>query len=151
MKKAHIAALMASVLALTACNQGPSEAELELKKKELELKERELAQQTNQINMDVKRAQLAEEARQNELAKRPTERVVRQQAVVVTQSGSNVILRALPSRSAAARAKIFDSEQVWIVGETEKCEIISNHKGCWVKVQSSVGEGYLFDAYLQRF
>ena len=139
--------VLLSFIGLTGCNRMQSEKELELKAKELALKEQELAQQQGaQINTDAKRAEL-----KNDTLQANAERVVRQNAMVITQSGGPALLRALPTRNSAALGKLYDSERVVIVGETNNCDIVQNHKGCWVKINSSSGQGYFFDAYLQRY
>lgn len=78
------------------------------------------------------------------------EKVVRYNASVLTENGSFVVLRAEPGRNSAAKAQIGDSEWVTVVSETDRCENIDNKQGCWVKVQTGSGNGYLFSAYLQH-
>lgn len=81
---------------------------------------------------------------------RTTERVVRKRAWVVTQHGSNVMVRRSPSRSAGKVGYLYDTEEIWVVGETNKCEVINGIQGCWVKVVDVNGlTGYSFGGYLQ--
>jgi hypothetical protein len=94
--------------------------------------------------------QMAQNQAQNVAAESKLETVVRRNAVVVTQTGGNVLLRSTASKSASMLGKVFDLENVIVVGETSTCEIIDNHQGCWVKVLTNSGKtGYLFDAYIK--
>ena len=78
------------------------------------------------------------------------EKIIRKNAIVMTQSGGNAILRSEASKNAIELEKLYDQENIVVVGETSNCEVLNNHKGCWVKIVSSAGtSGYLFDAYLQ--
>jgi hypothetical protein len=139
----NICIALASVLTLSACGGGDSELkqkELDLKAKELELKSQELAA--------GKKADLAQDSK--EAAEKKIEKIVRKNAVVVTQSGGNAILRSQANKNSKELEKLYDMEDVVVVGETSNCEILNNHNGCWVKIVSSAGtSGYLFDAYLQ--
>lgn len=83
-------------------------------------------------------------------AKAPSERIVRHRASVLTQYGGNVIVRQSPNKNSAKKGYLYDQEEIWVVGITDKCETINKLEGCWVKVIDSVGlTGYSFDAYLQ--
>lgn len=83
------------------------------------------------------------------VAQQPTEQVVRYHAQVITQYGGNVIVRNSPSKSGRKLGYLYDSEQVYVIGITNKCEVINNIEGCWVKVRDSQGlVGYSFGGYL---
>jgi Tfp pilus assembly protein PilP len=132
---------LVSVLVLAACgDSAQKQKELELKEKELDLKSQELASK--------KKVELAQESQAAQAKK--IEKIVRKNAVVVTQSGGNAILRSQANKNSRQLEKLYDMENIVVVGETQNCEIINNHQGCWVKVVSSAGtSGYLFDAYMQ--
>ncbi|MFC0819717.1 SH3 domain-containing protein [Moraxella marmotae] len=79
-----------------------------------------------------------------------SERVVRKRAYVLTQHGSNVMVRSAPNRNARKIGYLYDTEEIWVVGETSNCHTVNGLYGCWVKVVDSNGlTGYSFDAYLQ--
>lgn len=79
------------------------------------------------------------------------ERIVRYTAKVVTQEGSNVMVRKEPNRSAQKLTYLYDSEIVTVTGETNVCETIGRLNGCWVRVIDSAGAtGYVFNAFLKR-
>lgn len=132
---------LASVLSLVACGDSATkQKELELKERELDLKSQELAA--------GKKADLAQETQVAQAKK--IEKIVRKNAIVVTQSGGNALLRSQANKNSKQLEKLYDMENIVVVGETQNCEIINNHQGCWVKVVSSAGtSGYLFDAYVQ--
>lgn len=78
------------------------------------------------------------------------EKIVRYPASVLTQYGGNVIVRKEPNKNSPKKGLLYDQEEIWVVGITDKCETINKLEGCWVKVIDSVGlSGYSFDAYLQ--
>lgn len=139
----RIMASIATIALLFGCNNGDSaqkQKEIELKEREIALKEQELA--------NNKKAQLAQDTQA--AAAKSVEKIVRREAMVITQSGGNAILRSQPSKSSRQIEKLYDSERILVVGQTSACEVINNHQGCWVKIISSSGaSGYLFDAYLQ--
>lgn len=77
------------------------------------------------------------------------ERVVRHVAQVITQYGGNVLVRSTPSKSGRKLGYLYDTEQVYVIGETGICEVINGISGCWVKVRDSQGlVGYSFGGYL---
>lgn len=79
-----------------------------------------------------------------------SERVVRKRAYVLTQHGSNVMVRSAPNRNARKVGYLYDGEDIWVVGETTNCQTINGLYGCWVKVVDAAGlTGYSFGAYLQ--
>lgn len=85
-----------------------------------------------------------------EPAPKVRERVVRKRAYVLTQHGSNVMVRSEPNLNARKVGYLYDGEDAWVIGETTNCQTINNLYGCWVKVKDSNGlTGYSFDAYLQ--
>lgn len=76
--------------------------------------------------------------------------MVRYPAKVLTQYGSNVIVRSHPSKAGRKIGFLYDQEQVYVIGETNNCETINGLYGCWVKVIDANGlTGYSFGAYLQ--
>ncbi|OOR92822.1 hypothetical protein B0181_01430 [Moraxella caviae] len=78
-----------------------------------------------------------------------SERVVRHRATVLTQYGGRVLVRQAPSRGGRQLGYLYDQEEVWVVGETNRCETINGLYGCWVKVVDVTGlTGYSFGAYL---
>lgn len=78
------------------------------------------------------------------------ERVVRKPAYVLTQHGSNVMVRRSPNKNSAKVGYLYDGEDIWVVGETNNCQTINGLYGCWVKVVDAHGlTGYSFGAYLQ--
>lgn len=79
-----------------------------------------------------------------------TESVVRYRAQVLTQYGGKVVVRSAPSKNGRKLGFIYDQEEVWVVGETNNCEVINKIDGCWVKVMDSQRlVGYSFGGYLQ--
>ncbi len=83
-------------------------------------------------------------------APRVAEKVVRHRAQVLTQYGGKVVVRNSPSQNGRKLGFLYDQEEVWVVGETDKCETINNIYGCWVKVMDSQRlVGYSFGGYLQ--
>jgi len=79
-----------------------------------------------------------------------TETVVRYRASVLTQYGGKVLVRQSPSKNAKKLGFLYDQEEVWVIGETNKCEVINRIDGCWVKVMDSQSlVGYSFGGYLQ--
>ena len=132
--------LVITLLLVSCGDSAQKQKELELKEKELELKSQELAAD--------KKAELAQESQAAQAKK--VEKIVRKNAIVITQSGGNAILRSQASKNSKELEKLYDMENIVVVGETQNCEVLNNHQGCWVKVVSSAGtSGYLFDAYVQ--
>lgn len=79
-----------------------------------------------------------------------TETVVRYRAQVLTQYGSKVLVRQAPSKNGRKLGFLYDQEEVFVIGETDKCEVINRIEGCWVKVMDSQRlVGYSFGGYLQ--
>lgn len=79
-----------------------------------------------------------------------TETVVRYRAQVLTQYGGKVLVRQAPSKSGRKLGFLYDQEEVFVIGETDKCEVINRIEGCWVKVMDSQRlVGYSFGGYLQ--
>ena len=79
-----------------------------------------------------------------------TETVVRYRAQVLTQYGGKVLVRQAPSKNGRKLGFLYDQEEVFVIGETDKCEVINRIEGCWVKVMDSQRlVGYSFGGYLQ--
>ncbi len=79
-----------------------------------------------------------------------TETVVRYRANVLTQYGGKVLVRQAPSKTSKKLGFLYDQEEVWVIGETNKCEVINRIEGCWVKVMDvNRLVGYSFGGYLQ--
>lgn len=79
-----------------------------------------------------------------------TETVVRYRASVLTQYGGKVLVRQAPSKTSKKLGFLYDQEEVWVIGETNKCEVINRIEGCWVKVMDvNRLVGYSFGGYLQ--
>lgn len=79
-----------------------------------------------------------------------TETVVRYRAQVLTQYGGKVLVRQAPSKNGRKLGFLYDQEEVYVIGETDKCEVINRIEGCWVKVMDSQRlVGYSFGGYLQ--
>jgi len=82
-------------------------------------------------------------------APKPTEKLTRYPAFVITASGSGTInLRGGPSTSNIAVKQLRDGQELQVIAETNKCEDAGG--GCWVKVQVGDLKGYVSNAYLQR-
>ena len=105
-----------------------------------------------------KRLAIEEERKQEETKKaeekktaapKPTEKLTRYPAFVITASGSGTInLRGGPSTSNIAVKQLRDGQELQVIAETNKCEDAGG--GCWVKVQVGDLKGYVSNAYLQR-
>lgn len=79
-----------------------------------------------------------------------TETVVRYRASVLTQYGGKVLVRQAPSKNAKKLGFLYDREEVIVIAETNKCEVINRIEGCWVKVRDVQNlVGYSFGGYLQ--
>lgn len=79
-----------------------------------------------------------------------TESVVRYRAQVLTQYGGKVVVRSAPSTNGRKLGFLYDQEEVWVIGETNNCEVITSIEGCWVKVMDSQRlVGYSFGGFLQ--
>ena len=78
------------------------------------------------------------------------EKVVRHRASVLTQYGGKVVVRQTPYQNGRKLGFLYDQEEVWVIGETDRCETINKIYGCWVKVMDSQRlVGYSFGGYLQ--
>lgn len=126
------------------------------------------AQEEEQKQDEVKKRLAIEEERKQEEAKKkleqeetkkaeekktaapkPTEKLTRYPAFVITASGSGTInLRGGPSTSNIAVKQLRDGQELQVIAETNKCEDAGG--GCWVKVQVGDLKGYVSNAYLQR-
>ena len=79
-----------------------------------------------------------------------SEKVVRHRASVLTQYGGKVVVRQTPYQNGRKLGFLYDQEEVWVIGETDRCETINKIYGCWVKVMDSQRlVGYSFGGYLQ--
>ena len=108
-------------------------------KKKLEQEEKKKKQQE-----ETKKAEEKKTA-----APKPTEKLTRYPAFVITASGSGTInLRGGPSTSNIAVKQLRDGQELQVIAETTKCEDAGG--GCWVKVQVGDLKGYVSNAYLQR-
>lgn len=110
-----------------------------------------------QMEMEEKAAKQKMAPQQNAESVQPTgkvkftEKVVRYPATVVTQSGyGDLSLRGEPSTTGIEISKVYDGNEVQVITKTNKCEVIRNIQGCWVKVQLDNTKGYMFDGYLNR-
>lgn len=69
----------------------------------------------------------------------------------VSRTGSNIIIRSQPNRSAARRSHLEFGEGVTVIAETNRCETINGLYNCWLKVRDGYGTvGYVFGGYLNR-
>ena len=93
-----------------------------------------------------------QKAAQQKATPKMTEKIVRYPATVVTQSGyGDLSLRGEASTKGLEVGKVYDGNEVTVIAKTNKCEVIGNIDGCWVKVQLDTGvKGYMFDGYLNR-
>ena len=93
-----------------------------------------------------------QKASQQKATPKMTEKIVRYPATVVTQSGyGDLSLRGEASTKGLEVGKVYDGNEVTVIAKTNKCEVIGNIDGCWVKVQLDSGvKGYMFDGYLNR-
>jgi hypothetical protein len=93
-----------------------------------------------------------QKAAQQKATPKMTEKIVRYPATVVTQSGyGDLSLRGEASTKGLEVGKVYDGNEVTVIAKTNKCEVIGNIDGCWVKVQLDSGvKGYMFDGYLNR-
>lgn len=105
-----------------------------------------------QMEAEAKAAQQKAQQQQKAAAKpKLTEKVVRYPATVVTQSGyGDLSLRGEPSTQGLEISKVYDGDEVTVISRTNKCEVIRNVEGCWVKVKLDNAQGYMFDGYLNR-
>ena len=93
-----------------------------------------------------------QKAAQQKATPKMTEKIVRYPATVVTQSGyGDLSLRGEASTKGLEVGKVYDGNEVTVIAKTNKCEVIGDIDGCWVKVQLDSGvKGYMFDGYLNR-
>ena len=108
-------------------------------KKKLEQEEKKKNQQEKTKKAEEKKT----------AAPKPTEKLTRYPAFVITASGSGTInLRGGPSTSNIAVKQLRDGQDLQVIAEINKCEDAGG--GCWVKVQVGDLKGYVSNAYLQR-
>lgn len=80
-----------------------------------------------------------------------SEKPARYPATIVTSSGYGALsLRGEPSIKGIQAASVYDGEEVQVIAETNRCEVIDGARGCWYKVDIGGVKGYMFSAYLQR-
>lgn len=105
-----------------------------------------------QLKMEAEEKAAQQKAAQQKATPKMTEKIVRYPATVVTQSGyGDLSLRGEASTKGLEVGKVYDGNEVTVIAKTNKCEVIGNIDGCWVKVQLDSGvKGYMFDGYLNR-
>ena len=123
-------------------------------KKRLAIEEERKQEETKKkLEQEEKKKKQQEETKKAEekktAAPKPTEKLTRYPAFVITASGSGTInLRGGPSTSNIAVKQLRDGQELQVIAETNKCEDAGG--GCWVKVQVGDLKGYVSNAYLQR-
>ncbi len=115
--------------------------------------ERKQEEAKKKLEQEEKKKKQQEETKKAEekktAAPKPTEKLTRYPAFVITASGSGTInLRGGPSTSNIAVKQLRDGQDLQVIAETNKCEDAGG--GCWVKVQVGDLKGYVSNAYLQR-
>lgn len=115
--------------------------------------ERKQEEAKKKLEQEEKKKKQQEETKKAEekktAAPKPTEKLTRYPAFVITASGSGTInLRGGPSTSNIAVKQLRDGQELQVIAETNKCEDAGG--GCWVKVQVGDLKGYVSNAYLQR-
>lgn len=125
----------------------------EAKQKRAQEEERKQEEAKKKLEQEEKKKNQQEETKKAEekktAAPKPTEKLTRYPAFVITASGSGTInLRGGPSTSNIAVKQLRDGQDLQVIAETNKCEDAGG--GCWVKVQVGDLKGYVSNAYLQR-
>ena len=125
----------------------------EVKKRLAIEEERKQEEAKKKLEQEEKKKKQQEETKTAEekktAAPKPTEKLTRYPAFVITASGSGTInLRGGPSTSNIAVKQLRDGQELQVIAETNKCEDAGG--GCWVKVQVGDLKGYVSNAYLQR-
>lgn len=125
----------------------------EVKKRLAIEEERKQEEAKKKLEQEEKKKKQQEETKKAEekktAAPKPTEKLTRYPAFVITASGSGTInLRGGPSMSNIAVKQLRDGQELQVIAETTKCEDAGD--GCWVKVQVGDLKGYVSNAYLQR-
>jgi len=125
----------------------------EVKKRLAIEEERKQEEAKKKLEQEEKKKKQQEETKKAEekknAAPKPTEKLTRYPAFVITASGSGTInLRGGPSTSNIAVKQLRDGQDLQVIAETNKCEDAGG--GCWVKVQVGDLKGYVSNAYLQR-
>ena len=125
----------------------------EAKQKRAQEEERKQEEAKKKLEQEEKKKNQQEETKKAEekktAAPKPTEKLTRYPAFVITASGSGTInLRGGPSTSNIAVKQLRDGQELQVIAETNKCEDAGG--GCWVKVQVGDLKGYVSNAYLQR-
>ncbi len=125
----------------------------EVKKRLAIEEERKQEEAKKKLEQEEKKKKQQEETKKAEekktAAPKPTEKLTRYPAFVITASGSGTInLRGGPSTSNIAVKQLRDGQELQVIAETNKCEDAGG--GCWVKVQVGDLKGYVSNAYLQR-
>lgn len=125
----------------------------EAKQKRAQEEERKQEEAKKKLEQEEKKKKQQEETKKAEekktAAPKPTEKLTRYPAFVITASGSGTInLRGGPSTSNIAVKQLRDGQDLQVIAETNKCEDAGG--GCWVKVQVGDLKGYVSNAYLQR-
>nr|WP_314053325.1 SH3 domain-containing protein [uncultured Neisseria sp.] len=125
----------------------------EVKKRLAIEEERKQEEAKKKLEQEEKKKKQQEETKKAEekktAAPKPTEKLTRYPAFVITASGSGTInLRGGPSTSNIAVKQLRDGQELQVIAETTKCEDAGG--GCWVKVQVGDLKGYVSNAYLQR-
>lgn len=141
-------------------------AQREAKEREQKQKEEQLAREDQirqeaeesvkarlQMEAEEKAAKAKQENPASQKAAEPkfTQKAANYPARVVTQSGyGELSLRGEPSDKGLKVGGVYDGDEVTVRARTNKCEVIGEMDGCWVKVQINGIQGYMFDGYLQR-
>lgn len=125
----------------------------EAKQKRAQEEEQKQEEAKKKLEQEEKKKKQQEETKKAEekktAAPKPTEKLTRYPAFVITASGSGTInLRGGPSTSNIAVKQLRDGQDLQVIAETNKCEDAGG--GCWVKVQVGDLKGYVSNAYLQR-
>lgn len=125
----------------------------EVKKRLAIEEERKQEEAKKKLEQEEKKKKQQEETKKAEekktAAPKPTEKLTRYPAFVITASGSGTInLRGGPSTSNIAVKQLRDGQELQVIAETTKCEDAGGR--CWVKVQVGDLKGYVSNAYLQR-
>lgn len=125
----------------------------EVKKRLAIEEERKQEEAKKKLEQEEKKKKQQEETKKAEekktAAPKPTEKLTRYPAFVITASGSGTInLRGGPSTSNITVKQLRDGQELQVIAETNKCEDAGG--GCWVKVQVGDLKGYVSNAYLQR-
>lgn len=63
---------------------------------------------------------------------------------------SGLILRNEPSKDAQGKGRFKFGDKVVVLSKGVLPEIIENRTGAWIKINSEIGEGYLFSGYVTK-